>query len=165
MLVFTKLVASDLRGGCALPIGRMPAQRVADPTTVANGDDGTMPLIKEKEGLVVPSYAELPAVPDMPHGCTWGLWDKDGHQDEIGTLNLLTPSVVRAAKDEIQHGRSFAINWTLDNCETPHSGRRKPSHRIMPLPDWVGHDDEVEMNTQSGSQWDGFREQRHFLSS
>jgi hypothetical protein len=31
----------------------------------------------------------------------------------------------------------------------------------MPLPDWIGHDDEVEMNTQSGSQWDGFRHWAH----
>lgn len=107
---------------------------------------------------VLPSYADLPAVPNMPHGCTWGLWDKGNRPDELGTLNLLTPATILAAKEEIQHGRSVAINWSLDNCRTPHSNRRTPSHRVMPLPDWTGHDDEIEMNTQSGSQWDGFRE-------
>lgn len=105
----------------------------------------------------LPTYAELPAVPNMPHGCTWGMWDHDGHRDELGTLNLLTASTILAAKDEIQYGKSIAVNWSLDNCETPHSNRKRPTHRILQLPDWVGHDDEVEMNTQSGSQWDGFR--------
>jgi hypothetical protein len=46
----------------------------------------------------------------------------------------------------------------LDNCSTPHSQRKKPEHRIIPLTDWTGRDDEVHINTQSGSQWDGFRE-------
>lgn len=108
--------------------------------------------------LIVPSYDELPPVEGMPHGCTWGLWDREGQKDELGTLNLLTPATILAARNEIQHGISLAINWSLDNCETPHSGRRKPNHKIMQLPDWVGHDDEIQMNTQSGSQWDGFRE-------
>lgn len=108
----------------------------------------------------LPTYAELPVVPNMPHGCTWGMWDREGHPDELGTLNLLTPSTILAAKDEIQYGRSVAINWSLDNCETPHSNRKKPAHRILQLPDWIGHDDEVEMNTQSGSQWDGLRKYR-----
>ncbi|KIX01613.1 uncharacterized protein Z518_09339 [Rhinocladiella mackenziei CBS 650.93] len=116
---------------------------------------------KERQVMNVPSYADLPAVPNMPHGCTWGLWDQDGQRDELGTLNLLTPPTVLTARNEIQHGVSVAINWSLDNCETPHSNRRRPSHRIMPLPDWIGHDDEVEMNTQSGSQWDGFRHWAH----
>ncbi|KAK6383965.1 hypothetical protein LTS17_003257 [Exophiala oligosperma] len=111
--------------------------------------------------LIVPSYDELPPVEGMPHGCTWGLWDREGQKDELGTLNLLTPATILAARNEIQHGISLAINWSLDNCETPHSGRRKPNHKIMQLPDWVGHDDEIQMNTQSGSQWDGFRHWAH----
>ena len=106
----------------------------------------------------LPSYAELPPVSGMPHGCTWGLWDSDGKHDQLGTLNLLTPDVVLEAKKEIQLGINIAINWSLDNCSTPHSQRKRPEHRIIPLPDWTGHDDEVHMNTQSGSQWDGFRE-------
>lgn len=111
-----------------------------------------------RDPFIVPSYADLPPVPNMPHGCTWGLWDRADRKDELGTLNLLTPATILAAKDEIRHGINVAINWSLDNCETPHSNRRKPNHKIMQLPDFVGHDDEIQMNTQSGSQWDGFRE-------
>lgn len=127
--------------------------------TNGNKSEGIHFAKRMKEALVLPSYVDLPPVPNMPHGCTWGLWDRKGHRDELGTLNLLTPSTILTAKEEIQYGRSVAINWSLDNCETPHSNRRKPNHRILQLPDWIGHDDEIEMNTQSGSQWDGFREQ------
>jgi len=133
----------------------MPAQKVSNTDT--SGSHGK-PGSHDDDVLIVPSYAELPAVAGMPLGCTWGLWDREGRPDELGTLNLLTPSTILAAKDEIRYGVSVAVNWSLDNCETPHSNRRKPSHRIMQLPDWVGHDDEIQMNTQSGSQWDGFRE-------
>ena len=106
----------------------------------------------------MPAYKDLPQVPGMPHGCTWGLWDSNGKRDQLGTLNLLTPKVILEARKEIQLGVSVAINWSMDKCSTPHSQRKKPEHRIFLLPDWVGHDDEVNINTQSGSQWDGFRE-------
>ncbi|KEF63826.1 uncharacterized protein A1O9_01804 [Exophiala aquamarina CBS 119918] len=135
----------------------MPKQDIVEAVN-GNESEETNFTKRVTEAPVLPSYADLPPVPNMPHGCTWGLWDRKGHQDELGTLNLLTPSTILAAKDEIQYGRSVAINWSLDNCETPHSNRKKPNHRILQLPDWIGHDDEIEMNTQSGSQWDGFRE-------
>ncbi|KAL2354985.1 putative cyclase-domain-containing protein [Cryomyces antarcticus] len=110
----------------------------------------------------LPSYRSLPPVSGMPHGCTWGLWNRpESKKDELGTLNLLTPSVKAAARAEIQAGISVGINWSMENCQDPHSNRRKPEHRIMELPDWVGHDDEVTMNTQGGSQWDGFRHWAH----
>lgn len=109
----------------------------------------------EAKPVILPTYADLPSVPGLPHGCTWGLWDTPTKRDELGTLNLLTPSVVCEARKEIQLGLSIAINWSLDNCSSPHSQRKSPEHRILQLPDWIGHDDEVNVNTQSGSQWDG----------
>ncbi|KIW65320.1 hypothetical protein PV04_07590 [Phialophora macrospora] len=139
-----------------------------------SGSTAEPPCILDVPGgktVKVPCFAELPEVAGLPAGCTWGLWDKllslDG-PDELGTLNLLTPATVLAAKQEIRHGISVAINWSLDNCQTPHSNRRRPSHKIMSLREaqgdecpWTGHDDEVYMNTQSGSQWDGFRHWAH----
>jgi len=142
----------------------MPAQKISSISSISsistagiNDKNQSQTLAGKWRPSTIPSYAELPAVPDMPHGCTWGLWDRQDHPDQLGTLNLLTPSTILAARDEIQYGINVAINWSLDNCETPHSNRRKPNHKIMQLPDWVGHDDEIQMNTQSGSQWDGFR--------
>ena len=57
----------------------------------------------------LPNFKDLPAVKGMPHGCAWGLFDKDGQRDNIGTLNLLTPEVVLEAKKEIQSGISVAL--------------------------------------------------------
>lgn len=117
----------------------------------------------------LPLYDALPPVAGMPHGCTWGLWDalrlSPGPLDQLGTLNLLTPSVVRSARNEIQLGISVAVNWRMDRCAPAHSGRAKPCHRIFTLESaggaWTGHDDEVSFNTQGGSQWDGFRHWAH----
>ena len=43
-------------------------------------------------------------------GCAWGLFDKEGKRDQLGTLNLLTPEVVLEAKKEIQTGVSVALS-------------------------------------------------------
>ena len=57
----------------------------------------------------LPDFKDLPAVKGMPHGCAWGLFDKDGKRDNVGTLNLLIPEVVMEAKKEIQIGVSVAL--------------------------------------------------------
>ena len=51
----------------------------------------------------------MPQVDGMPHGVAWGLFDKNGVKDEIGTLNLLTPEVVLNARNEIQTGQSVVM--------------------------------------------------------
>lgn len=59
--------------------------------------------------IQLPTYENIPAVKGMPHGCIWGLFDKNGEKDQLGTLNLLTPEVVTAAKQEIQTGISVSL--------------------------------------------------------
>jgi hypothetical protein len=50
-------------------------------------------------GRVLPTFDELPSFHNFK-GCAWEVWGKD---DELGTINLLTPEVVaRAAKEEIR---------------------------------------------------------------
>lgn len=61
----------------------------------------------------LPNFKSLPAVEGMPHGCAWGLFDKDGKRDNLGALNLLTPEIVLAAKDEIKSGQSVSVNWQV----------------------------------------------------
>jgi hypothetical protein len=51
----------------------------------------------------------MPVVKGMPYGTAWGLFDKDGVPDEVGTLNLLTPEVVLEAKNEIKTGKSVVL--------------------------------------------------------
>lgn len=57
----------------------------------------------------LPAFDELPPLGDFPRGCAWGLFDKGGQKDRLGTLNLLTPEIVRKAAAEIQVGQSVSL--------------------------------------------------------
>lgn len=95
------------------------------------------------------------------HGTSWGLFDKDGQKDEVGTINLLTPEVVLKASSEIKTGKSVVLNWSLDRIFEPGFGRTKFQHKILNWREKIeeySYDDELTINTQSGSQWDGLRE-------
>ena len=70
----------------------------------------TSPLTVMK-GSDLPDFKDLPPVPGQPDGCAWGLWDRDGKRDNIGSLNLLTPDVVLEAKKEIQSGTSVSLKY------------------------------------------------------
>jgi hypothetical protein len=76
----------------------------------------------------LPDFDALPPVPGMPQGCTWGIFDQDGKKDMYGTLNLLTPEVVKAAASEICHGVSVSLKYCLQCASsliklTPPAGR------------------------------------------
>jgi len=106
----------------------------------------------------------MPPVEGMPHGCAWGLFDKDGKRDQYGTLNLLTPEVILAAKDEIKKGISVSVNLPLNQLHKPGFNRLAFEHKYIdfkPLHGACVHDDEIRINTQSGSQWDGFKHYAH----
>lgn len=63
--------------------------------------------------LKLPDFDDLPAVEGMPQGCSWGIFDKNGKKDIFGTLNLLTPSVVRAAATEVKTGHHVSLKWDM----------------------------------------------------
>ncbi|CAH0053809.1 unnamed protein product [Clonostachys solani] len=100
-----------------------------------------------------PKFSELPLAPTDPPASAWGLW---GDQDELGTLNLLTTDVVRRAAKEVVNGETIPLNLPLDEFIQPMNPLRKPcSHHIIVK----GHanDDELDINTQGSSHWDGLR--------
>lgn len=57
----------------------------------------------------IPDFDDLPKVEGMPQGCAWGVFDKDGKKDLVGTLNFLTPDVVKAAAAEVKDGVSISL--------------------------------------------------------
>lgn len=57
----------------------------------------------------LPKFDDLPPVQGMPQGCAWGVFDEDGKTDVLGTLNLLTPEVVKAAAGEVRQGISISL--------------------------------------------------------
>ncbi|KAI0748848.1 hypothetical protein C8Q74DRAFT_1311022 [Fomes fomentarius] len=107
----------------------------------------------------VPSFDHLPKVPGMPQGCAWGVFDKDGRKDLVGTLNHLTPQVVVSAAKEVRDGVSISLSWPMNAMPSPSFGMRSAtvhtaqSLRSMGTPA-EGWDDQLTFNTQSSSQWD-----------
>lgn len=63
----------------------------------------------------VPEFDDLPPVKGMPKGCAWGVFDKDGKKDVLGTLNHLTPEVVKAAATEVKDGVSISLEYNPDH--------------------------------------------------
>ncbi|KAJ5384092.1 hypothetical protein N7517_002003 [Penicillium concentricum] len=109
----------------------------------------------------LPNFDDLPPVKGMPQGCAWGIFDKDGKKDVLGTLNLLTPEVVKDAVAEVRQGVSISLNWPIGSIKFPGFFRKSLCHNVMKLEDpasgsHFGFDDEVEFNTQASSQWDSF---------
>ncbi|KAJ5438249.1 uncharacterized protein N7458_009247 [Penicillium daleae] len=106
----------------------------------------------------LPSFDELPPVKGMPQGCAWGLFDRHGQKDNLGCLNLLTPSVVQAALKEAHEGESVSLNWPINAIHTPGFLRKGLGHKVLSFQDspykFHGFDDEVSFNTQCSSQWD-----------
>ncbi|KPI37684.1 uncharacterized protein AB675_125 [Cyphellophora attinorum] len=100
-----------------------------------------------------PKFYELPLQQGDPKASAWGLWGRD---DERGTLNLITSDVVARAREEIQIGVVTSLNLPINVPRRPMNPRRKPcEHRIIAK----GHanDDELDINTQSSTHWDGLR--------
>jgi hypothetical protein len=54
----------------------------------------------------------------------------------------------------------FNLNLELDLPSPPLFGRRAIDHSVLTFPTG-GHDDVLHLNTQSSTQWDGFRHVRH----
>ncbi|KAK3686449.1 hypothetical protein LTR37_019799 [Vermiconidia calcicola] len=101
-----------------------------------------------------PKFDDLPLSPNDPKGSAWGLYGKD---DELGTLNLVTEDVVKAAVKEVKHGIVVPLNLLLHEPTAPMNPTRiKCEHKILNR-EGVFHDDELLINTQSSSQMDGLR--------
>ena len=56
-------------------------------------------MSSSQDERVLPSFDELPKYKNFT-GCAWEVWGPD---DQLGTVNLLTPEIVaRVAKEEIR---------------------------------------------------------------
>jgi kynurenine formamidase len=102
----------------------------------------------------LPRFDDLPVRPGAPAGSSWGLW---GDEDRLGCLNLLTPERVVDAARLVRKGSVFALNLEYHLPDPPLFHRQAPTHEVLGT---GGHDDVLTFNTQSSSQWDGFRHVR-----
>ncbi|KAI0168541.1 hypothetical protein BJ166DRAFT_611555, partial [Pestalotiopsis sp. NC0098] len=110
-----------------------------------------------------PDFDDLLATENRPSGSLWGFFDRDGHKDEIGTLNLLTADVILEAAKEIKHGRHIQLDLPLHHPEVAGFGRLPLQHNLVDMmpKGFVGFDDEIHLNTQSSSQWDSLKHFGH----
>ena len=91
----------------------------------------------------------------------WGRWGKD---DERGTVNFITPEVVRRAAACVQRGQVFSLGLTFgaEGPQIGQGGRLNPIHlmsavagAIGPDPDGFRYaDDVIVMPLQCATQWD-----------
>ncbi|MFZ4721351.1 MAG: cyclase family protein [Ilumatobacteraceae bacterium] len=106
----------------------------------------------------LPAYRDLPRRGGLP--AAWGLWGPGG--DVLGCLNLLTPERAAAAATLVRRGAVFALNWNMGLPDPPLFGRQPFRHEVTGDEVSTSHDDVLHgWNTQSSSQWDGFRHIRN----
>ena len=111
-----------------------------------------MGSIKLAEGVTRPKFKELPLNASHPKHSAW-IW---GPEDQLGCLNNITPERRIAASKLVKDGVSVGLNWDLGQMRVPPSFRTPIKHTIFDI--GIGmNDDLVEFNTQTSTQWDGFR--------
>ncbi|KAF2203401.1 hypothetical protein GQ43DRAFT_454467 [Delitschia confertaspora ATCC 74209] len=103
----------------------------------------------------LPKFSDLPLNKEDPFKSAWGLYGKD---DQLGFLNRLTDDVVLEAVKEIKTGTRVSLNWPLDaQSSIPFFNRQAFHKHVYAKPPRCVNDDVWTFNTQSSSQWDGFR--------
>jgi len=106
-------------------------------------------------GGALPTYAELRDRPDGFAGTAWGLF---GDDDELGTLNLLSPDRVRAALASIRSGDVVNLNLSLLEFDPPLIAHRGvPVHEVFGLNDFHRDDRIDNLYLQASTQIDGLR--------
>lgn len=139
-------------------------------SSLTNSASSTAAVITGTSGSTIsfPAFDDLPKIPGQPQGCMWGFWDQGAKKDELGSLNNLTRMVVKQASSEIKTGEHVQLDWSLDNVQFPSFGRKEFGHNVIGFKGddgkgdgpWV-LDDEIHINTQSGSQWDSLKHFAH----
>jgi hypothetical protein len=115
-------------------------------------------MAEESANYSFPAFSQLPLDPSGPPGNAWGRF---GENDQLGMLNLLTPSVVADAAGQIKTGHRVSLDWPLNMPKYPSHGRPQFEHEMVNRGGGDGlrvvNDDMLRLNTQSSTQWDGFR--------
>ncbi|KAF2643110.1 putative cyclase [Massarina eburnea CBS 473.64] len=100
-----------------------------------------------------PKFCELPLNPSDPPHSAWGLWGTD---DELGSLNHLTPERTVLAAKEVKTGTRIGLNWGLEQMDYTGGFRDTIKHEIFEIGKNM-NDDRITINTQTSTQWDGLR--------
>ncbi len=104
-----------------------------------------------------PRYDELPVIDAIGYRHAWGVF---GEEDDCGTINLLTPELVRHSTQLVQTGETITLNLPLTEPDPPLFGRAPIHHELFPV-DRNNRDDKLDgFHPQASTQWDGLRHVR-----
>ncbi|TFB77308.1 cyclase family protein [Cryobacterium glaciale] len=102
----------------------------------------------------IPRYAALPRIPGLDLAYSWDFF---GRGDELGTLNYLTPELIRSAAALVVDGTVISLNLPIDQPSPGLFGRERYVHEQF----WVDRntwDEKLDgYFPQSSTQWDGFK--------
>ncbi len=141
-------------------IKKAPRQARKVAPKAAKGKTAASKGAKHAISLRIPGYDDLPVRAGAPAGAAWGVF---GDDDEVGTINLLTPERVIAAAASIRSGKVFAMNLPINIPDPPLFTRGKHTHtvKIFPTADFVLDDYLDNFYPQSSSQWDALAHVKH----
>ena len=107
----------------------------------------------------LPSYAELPYFEKTGERHAWGVF---GAEDQLGTVNLLTPERVLSASKLVRKGRVINLSLPLDFPTTLYHGDARSGYKHRMTTNRGGRDDVLDnFAMQGSSQWDGLRHVRY----
>ena len=104
-----------------------------------------------------PTYDELASA--VPPGSSWDVF---GRQDQLGTINFLTPDRVAAAARLVRTGKRFGLDHPVTAFEPyPTGTRRALRHEVFSNNEWHRDDFVDSFYLQSSSQIDALRHIGH----
>jgi len=108
----------------------------------------------------LPRYRDLPIAEGLPKGSAWGVFGQD---DEIGTVNLLTPDLVRSAASLIRRGVVYPLNWRIDTPDPGIMGRKRMKRTQLSHREPAPASDEYydQFYPQGSTQWDSLKHVGH----
>jgi kynurenine formamidase len=107
----------------------------------------------------VPSYSELLKRTDAPAGSAWGLFGPD---DQLGSINHMTPERVLAALKLVKRGETFSLDYPINHFP-PNTFRKLATHVIFGRHKDMRDDYLDSYYLQGTTQLDGFRHRRHTI--
>ena len=106
----------------------------------------------------MPRYADLPSFEGEDERHAWGVFGAD---DNLGTVNHLTPERVREAAGLIRAGRVISLSLPMDQ-PSPALFPARPAYTHHQEVTRGGRDDALDaFQLQGSSQWDGLRHVRY----
>ena len=109
--------------------------------------------------MELPSYADLPMFDKTRERYAWDIF---GPNDQLGTINLLTPERVLAASRLVCRGVVINLSLPLDRPTTLYNGESRSGYKHRMTVNRGGRDDVLDnFALQGSSQWDGLRHIRY----